>query len=289
MLARINESFQCAGQACEPNVHSDKFAATLEEIASQSALASHASSSSAPARPYSFLSQPPALDLMDKMGLCASRPHTSDAPNRSSSSSNLSILSPRESISIFPYITAELRDANRSGICIGLSTQWLRNIHTGNPSARMDALTQGTQGHESAAALQQRCEELKNRFRDQGAGASQAKFRALRCMLQEVGFRLAAKAKYAFPSDVARMINGITEENSAHLLSFSFADGNGHTVATATSNGMTTLFDPNYGEFTVQPNQLSSLFQSLSNRYLNPNALDLRTITAQRVSRTDDH
>ncbi|MCP3415608.1 YopT-type cysteine protease domain-containing protein [Bradyrhizobium brasilense] len=47
---------------------------------------------------------------------------------------------------------------------------------------------------------------------------------------------------------------------------------------------MTTLFDPNYGEFTVRPDQMSELFKSLADRYRNLNGLDVSTIVTQRMA-----
>jgi hypothetical protein len=47
---------------------------------------------------------------------------------------------------------------------------------------------------------------------------------------------------------------------------------------------MTTLFDPNYGEFTVRSDQMGEVFKSLAERYRNPNQRDISTVVTQRVA-----
>ncbi|ASY67356.1 hypothetical protein SJ05684_a40430 (plasmid) [Sinorhizobium sojae CCBAU 05684] len=49
-------------------------------------------------------------------------------------------------------------------------------------------------------------------------------------------------------------------------------------------DGNTTLFDPNFGEFTVQSDQIDDLFRSLANRYSNPNRQHFTTVTTQKVT-----
>lgn len=90
----------------------------------------------------------------EKMGLCCSRPHTSDAhiPTPSSvsltppSSSPGSSPSPsqRPIIPLFEYRTAGLRGANVDGICAGLAAEWLLNLPS-SPRSRMSALRPGSQ------------------------------------------------------------------------------------------------------------------------------------------------
>lgn len=79
------------------------------------------------------------------------------------------------------------------------------------------------------------------------------------------------------------MVGKITDDGSKYLLSLYFAEGGSHVIATSASNGRTTLFDPNYGEFTVQPEEMDGLLQSLANRYRNPNQQYLTTITTQKI------
>ncbi|WP_024521072.1 YopT-type cysteine protease domain-containing protein [Bradyrhizobium sp. Tv2a-2] len=90
---------------------------------------------------------------------------------------------------------------------------------------------------------------------------------------------------YSFgePSSFARMLGKIAGDGSKYLLSLYFAEGGSHSVATAAFDGTTTLFDPNYGEFAVPSDQVESLFESLANRYRNPNGQHLSTITTQKL------
>ncbi|WP_368860687.1 YopT-type cysteine protease domain-containing protein [Bradyrhizobium sp. Arg816] len=117
-------------QADEPSrsVDSYEFAQTLTDLARRES--------------------PPSGELSDKMGLCCSKPHTSDAiiysPSTSdpstyplSSSSNPS--SPAMPIRpLFEHRTAELPEANVNGICVELAAEWLLNIPS-SPSSRMSA------------------------------------------------------------------------------------------------------------------------------------------------------
>ncbi|WP_236843072.1 YopT-type cysteine protease domain-containing protein [Bradyrhizobium icense] len=175
--------------------------------------------------------------------------------------------------------------ANVDGICVGLTAEWLGNL-SNSPSTRMNALLPGSESHASAAGRQRQYEGLKRLLRREGAGASQADLQAQNTMLQEAGLAPSGREKkYSFgePSSFSRMLDKITEDGSNYLLSLYFAGGDAHTIATTASNGMTTLFDPNYGEFTVQSDQMAGLFQSLANRYRNPNGQHLSTVTTQKM------
>lgn len=230
----------------------------------------------------------PPGELPDKMGLCVSKPHTSDANLHSSNSSSASTSSSaRPSTSLFNYRTAELLQANTDGICVGLTAGWLLNLNNGNSaSARMNALMPGSQGHATAAERQHEYQTLKDLLRSEGARATQADLQAQNTMLQQAGLAPSGEEKrykVGEPSSFSRMLDKITEDGSTRLLSFYFAEGGAHTVATSASNGMTTLFDPNFGEFTVRSQDMASLFRSLINRYRNPNEQNLSTVTLQRM------
>ncbi|WGS19298.1 MULTISPECIES: YopT-type cysteine protease domain-containing protein [unclassified Bradyrhizobium] len=227
-------------------------------------------------------------ELPDKMGACCSKPHTSDANVHTSSASDPSTSSSESSAtSLFEYRTAGLRDANVDGICVGLTAEWFRHLNN-SPSTRMSALTPGSGTHASAAERQQQYQTLKDLLRRRGAGSSQADLQAQNTMLEDAGLEPAGEEKrfvFGKSSNIKRMVNEINEDGSNHLLSLYFAEGGAHTVATSASNGRTTLFDPNYGEFTVRsdPDEMASLLQSLANRYRNPNGQHLSTITTQRM------
>ncbi|RZN15205.1 peptidase C58 [Bradyrhizobium sp. Leo170] len=292
---RISGSSTRASQADEPrqSVDSDSFTETLAGLPSRAAPDPHAGLSLAPTQPYSLVSQPRiveletssfAWELPDKMGLCASKPHTSDADFHSSTSSSSTTSPPPRPL--FEYRTVELPQANVDGICVGLTAEWLRNLSS-SPSARMDALIPESEGHHSAAERQQQYQDLKDRLRSEGAGASQADLEAQNTILREAGLAPSGREnKYGFgePSRFSRVLDKITGDGSKYLLSLYFAEGGAHTVATSASNGTTTLFDPNYGEFTVPSDQMGSLFQSLANRYRNPpNGRHLSTVTTQKM------
>lgn len=234
-------------------------------------------------------------ELFDQMGGCCSRPHTSDAnvyspgrldPSASSLSSDSDPSSPARPIrALFEYRTAELPRANVDGICVGLAAEWLLNLHS-SPSARMSALHPGTQSHASAAMRQQRYEEIKNQLRNDGVGGSH-NLQARSAMLRGAGLEPSDKhTRYSFGSSsrIARIVNEVTADPSVYLLGLRFAAGGKHTIATSTSNGMTTLFDPNYGEFTVRSDQMGEVFKSLAERYRNPNRRDISTVVTQRMS-----
>ncbi|MGY4407946.1 YopT-type cysteine protease-like protein [Bradyrhizobium sp. USDA 3315] len=106
-------------------------------------------------------------------------------------------------------------------------------------------------------------------------------------MLREAGLDPSdEQTRYRFGSSsrVARIVNEVIADPSIYLLGLRFATGGAHTIATSTSNRMITLFDPNYGEFTVRPDQMSELFKSLADRYRNLNGLDVSTIVTQRMA-----
>jgi len=302
MYDRISGSFAFVSQADEPahSVDSDGFTQTIAGLPCRSVSDPHVSSISAPTRPFSLDPRTPmvklerfsyagdelaALQLPDKRGLCVSRPHTSDVNLHSSSSSSPSTSAPaRPSTSLFDFRTAELSDANVGNICVGLTTEWLRHLDH-SASARMNALLPGSEVHASAAERQQQYQQLKDVLLA-GATPSQADLEAQNTILYEAGLAPSGREKkYRFgePSSFSRMLEKITQDGSNYLLSFYFAEGGAHLAATSASNGMTTLFDPNYGEFTVPSDQMHSLFQSLANRYRNPNGLHLSIVTTQRV------
>lgn len=227
----------------------------------------------------------------DRMGLCCSKPHTSDAhiPTPSSfrltppSASSGSSRSPsqRPIIPLFEYQTAELRDANADGICVGLAAEWLLNLPS-SPRSRMSALRPGSQSHVSAAMRQQRYEELRNRLQDNEA----EDFQPRDIMFQEAGLQ-PSKRRWGYQfnrsSEIAGIVDEVTEDPSVYLLSLRFAEGLGHLVATSTSNGMTTLFDPSDGEFAVPSDQMGDLLRSLAENYRN-RGHHLVTVVTQRMS-----
>ncbi|WP_271606824.1 YopT-type cysteine protease domain-containing protein [Bradyrhizobium sp. CCBAU 11445] len=228
------------------------------------------------------------------MGLCCSKPRTSDAiiyspstsePSTSSLSSSSNPSSPARPIRpLFEYRTAELSEANVNGICVGLAAEWLLDLPS-SPSSRMRALRPGTQNHSSAAMRQQRYEELKTLLQsDRGEGSHN--LQAKSTMLREAGLEpFARETRYRFgtSSRIDQIVNEVADDGSIYLVSLRFAAGGAHTIATSTSNGMTTLFDPNYGEFTVRSDQMGELFESLADRYRNPNRHDIATVVTQRM------
>ncbi|MBM2715249.1 C58 family peptidase [Mesorhizobium caraganae] len=229
----------------------------------------------------------PSGELPDKMGCCASTPHTWDpgSPNPSSPAGPSTSSPARPSTSVFEYRTAELPHANVDGICVGLTAEWFRNLPN-SPRSRMNALTPGSQGHDAAGDWQQRYLDVRRSSRNEGAEPSDANHQARTTVLREADLKPSAKQNvYAFdePRSFSSMLKKITKDGSKNLLSLGFAEGDRHTIATSVSDGRTTLFDPNYGEFTVQSDQTGSLFQSLANRYRNPNGLHLSTVTTQKI------
>ncbi|MCC8977967.1 YopT-type cysteine protease domain-containing protein [Bradyrhizobium acaciae] len=238
----------------------------------------------------------PPEELSDKMGLCCSRPHTSDANIRTPASSDLTTTSlssgsasaspaePRQPL--FRYRTAELSGANVNGICMGLAAEWILNLAS-SPSSRMSALAPGAENHVSAAVRQQRYEDLKALLRNDRAGSS-TNLQAKTAMLREAGLEPASnQTRYEFgtSSEIARIVNEITHYPSVYLISLRFKPRGAHTIATSTSNGMTTLFDPNYGEFTVRSDQMGELFKSLADRYRTPpNRLQISSVITQRMT-----
>ncbi|WP_312010437.1 YopT-type cysteine protease domain-containing protein [Bradyrhizobium cenepequi] len=81
------------------------------------------------------------------------------------------------------------------------------------------------------------------------------------------------------------MAHEVTEDPSVYLLSLRFPEAwPAHQVATSTSNGMTTLFDPNYGEFAVTSDQMGDLLRSLADDYTNDSGRYVVTVVTQRMS-----
>lgn len=237
----------------------------------------------------------PSGDLSDKMGLCCSKPHASEAiiyspstsdPCISSLSSSSSPSSPvRSTHPLFEYRTAELPEANVDGICVGLAAEWLLNLPS-SPSSRMRALRPGTQNHSSAAMRQQRYEELKTLLQSDRAEESH-NLEAKSVMLREAGLEPSAEQtrhRFGTSSRIDQIVNEITDDPSVYLVSLRFRAGGAHTIATATSNGMTTLFDPNYGEFTVRSGQMGELLKILADRYRSPNGHDISIVVTQRMT-----
>ncbi|MGY4626934.1 YopT-type cysteine protease domain-containing protein [Bradyrhizobium sp. USDA 4486] len=238
---------------------------------------------------------PPSGELSDKMGLCCSKPQTSDAiiysprssePSTSSLSTSSNPSSPARPIRpLFEYRTAELSEANVNGICVGLAAEWLLNLPS-SPSSRMRALRPGTQNHSSAAMRQQRYEDLKSLLRRNRAEGSH-NLQAKSTMLREAGLEpFAQETRYRFgtSSRIDQIVNEVADDGSIYLVSLRFAAGGAHTIATSSSNGMTTLFDPNYGEFTVRSDQMGELFKSLADRYRSPNQLDISAVVTLRMT-----
>ncbi|MFE8643489.1 YopT-type cysteine protease domain-containing protein [Sphingomonas sp. NCPPB 2930] len=224
--------------------------------------------------------------LPDKTGGCASKPYADSSSSASSSSGSGPSSPARHSTSVFDYRTEELAGANVHGICVGLTTQWLLGLGNG-ASDRTAALMPGGENHAVAAAQQQHYQDLKRSLRHRGASSAEADLQAQNTMLHGAGLTPSEEVKkYEFgkPSSLSRLVKNITREDSKHLLSLYFAGGEAHTVATSASNGRTTLFDPNYGEFTVRSAEMASLLQSLGNRYRYPNGQYLTTITTQTIS-----
>lgn len=105
-------------------------------------------------------------------------------------------------------------------------------------------------------------------------------------MLQEAGLQPSKRRwgyQFGRSSEIAGIVNEVTEDPSVYLLSLRFAEGLGHLVATSTSNGMTTLFDPSDGEFAVPSDQMGDLLRSLAEDYRN-RGHHLVTVVTQRMS-----
>ncbi|WP_245454021.1 YopT-type cysteine protease domain-containing protein [Bradyrhizobium sp. AC87j1] len=108
---------------------------------------------------------------------------------------------------------------------------------------------------------QQRYEDLKSLLRSDGAEGSH-NLQAKSTMLREAGLDpFAEQTRYRFgtSSRIDQIVNEVTDDGVIYLVSLRFAAGGAHTIATSTSNGMTTLFDPNYAEFTVRSDQMGEL------------------------------
>ncbi|WP_050384077.1 YopT-type cysteine protease domain-containing protein [Bradyrhizobium pachyrhizi] len=276
MYNRIGGQSTRPEQADEPSpsMDSDNFAQALTDLAQRQ--------------------RSPSGEWSDQMGICCSKPHTSDAnvyssvssdPSTSSLSSSPNPSSPERPVRpLFQYRTAELPGANVNGICVGLAAEWLLSLQS-SPSSRMRALFPGAENHASAAVRQQRYEDLKTRLQNSGGGSHN--FQARTAMLREAGLDPSdeqTRYRCGSSSRIAQIVNEVIADPSIYLLGLRFAAGGAHTIATSTSNRMTTLFDPNYGEFTVRSDQMSELFKSLADRYRNLNGLDISTIVTQRMA-----
>ncbi|QOZ11722.1 YopT-type cysteine protease domain-containing protein [Bradyrhizobium sp. CCBAU 51765] len=276
MYNRVSDRSTRPNQADEPSGSADsyQFAQAMTDLAQRES--------------------PPCGELSDKMGLCCSKPQTSNAiiyspstsePSTSSLSSSSNPSSPARPIRpLFEYRTAELSGANVNGICVGLAAEWLLNLPS-SPSSRMRALRPGTQNHSSAAMRQQRYEDLKRLLRRNRAEGSHD-LQAKSTMLREAGLEpFAQETRYrSGTSCIEQIVNEVADDRSIYFVSLRFAAGGAHTIVTSTSNGMTTLFDPNYGEFTVRSDQMGELFNSLADRYRNPNRHDISTVVTLRMT-----
>lgn len=220
--------------------------------------------------------------LPERMGCCTSKADAADPASPGASSP------PRMSISLSQHMTAELQDANRVNICVGLTAGWLSNLPN-SPRSRMAALLPGSDGHRSAAVCQRNYEGLVRSLRGEDIERSEAGFRARATVLRDAGLNPSeAGNTYTFgnATSFSELAGKITADGRAYSLSLCFERGGRrerHLVATSASGGMVTLFDPNYGEFAVPPQQIGELFENLANRYRNPNGLELLSITTQRV------
>ncbi|MGY8678336.1 YopT-type cysteine protease domain-containing protein [Bradyrhizobium sp. UFLA05-153] len=209
------------------------------------------------------------------MGCCASKADDSSS-------------SPRGSTSVFQHRTAELREANKINICVGLTAGWLSNLPN-SPRSRMTALRPGSDGHRSAATRQEDYESLMESAQDEETESSAAGFTARATVLRQAGLNPSETGnEYTFgdSASFSDLADKITTDGRSYALSLRFErDGRHqrHLVATSASGGMVTLFDPNYGEFAVEPQDVAELFRKLANRYRNPNGLELLSITTQRV------
>ncbi|WP_439399782.1 YopT-type cysteine protease domain-containing protein [Bradyrhizobium sp. PMVTL-01] len=236
------------------------------------------------------------------MGLCFSKPHTSDAIDSSPSTSrhSTSSLSSSSELSsgaspvrdLFDYRTAELSEANDSGICVGLVAEWLLSLPSSSssrssPSSRMRALLPGTENHSSAARRQGQYEQVFTLLKEDGAEGSH-NLQAKSTMLRDAGLEPSGEQtgyRFGTSSRIAKIVKEVTQDASRYWVRLNFVGGGGHSIATATLNGTTTLFDPNYGEFSVASNRVGGLFKSLAERYSSsPNNLDISTVVTQRIT-----
>jgi YopT-type cysteine protease-like protein len=153
----------------------------------------------------------------------------------------------------------------------------------------MAALLPGSDGHRSATVCQRNYEGLMRSSRNEEIERSDAGFRARATVLRDAGLHPSETGNtYTFgnATSFSELARKITADGRAYSLSLCFERGGRrerHLVATSASGEMVTLFDPNYGEFAVRPQQIGELFENLANRYRNPNGLQLLSITTQRV------
>nr|WP_245327012.1 YopT-type cysteine protease domain-containing protein [Bradyrhizobium sacchari] len=130
---------------------------------------------------------------------------------------------------------------------------------------------------------QQRYEELRNQLQNDPAEDFQPKD----IMLREARLQPSARRRrYEFgrSSDIARIVDEIAEDPSVYLLSLRFPEGHAHLVATSTSNGTTTLFDSNHGEFAVTSDRMSHLLGSLAKSCRDNNGHPVVMVVTQRMS-----
>lgn len=278
MYNRVDGEYTRPGQADELSrpADSSEFAQTLTEVARRESL--------------------PSDESVDRMGLCFSKPHTSDAIDSSPSTSrhSTSSLSSSSELSsagspvrdLFDYRTAELSEANVSGICVGLVAEWLLSLPS-NPSSRMRALLPGTENHSSAARRQGEYERVLTSLKEDTAEGSH-NLQAKSTMLRNAGLEPSGEQtgyRFGTSSRIDKIVKEVTRDASRYWVRLNFVGGGGHSIATATSNGTTTLFDPNHGEFAVASDRVGGLFKSLAERYSSPpNNLDISTVVTQRIT-----
>ena len=218
----------------------------------------------APRQP--FVSSPStAQHLPDKNGVGCSR-----NPSAGSSSG----VSASE---VFGYRTAEISNPNRNS-CVGLTAEWLRIRNDGSAGTRMDALKLGSPRAVNAANRQLAYHNEKKMLLNQRMDPHIADIRAQNAVMQAVGLTPTGAEKKYKSADALNFLNDLTRTGATHLLGLYFADGTAHSVAVATSKQTTTLFDPNYGEFTVHKMEADRLLRALSAHYQN-----VSTITTQKI------
>jgi YopT-type cysteine protease-like protein len=188
--------------------------------------------------------------------------------------------------SVFGYRTAELHGANANLICVGLTAEWLTAAASGTAAERMQALGPASERNAFAAARHRQYETNRYRLESEGADPAEADLAAMNDVLRRAGLdpeEVVRRHRFTDPASLSSLLRKVTREGATHVLGLFFAEGGAHSVATRTSDGLTTLFDPNHGEFTVRASQAQELFEALANRYRHPDGLNLSTITAQAM------
>ncbi|WP_271501514.1 YopT-type cysteine protease domain-containing protein [Bradyrhizobium sp. CCBAU 11357] len=150
----------------------------------------------------------------------------------------------------------------------------------------MRALLPDTEKHRSAARRQEQYEKLRAELKNEGADGGNLQARS--ATLRNAGLEPSAEdTRYGFDtSSCIQIVKEITKDESMYLVRMGFAGGRSHVIATVTSNGATTLFDPNCGEFTVPSDGLGGVFMRLAERYRSaPNNLELLTVATQKMMR----